>query len=259
MKPASAMASGRAASMVCISCASNSAAGRPGRAQHGGRGGAQVARGGEARRLGPVGDDAGDLGVQGARQAGTRDRAHVAAAAGDEDGEPKRCRTAHSLMMTPRVPARTSPMTWARSPRALRNSTAAAACCCRHAPPPCRCPQLKVRYISAESMRAMCCSQSNTGSRGQLRRSSTASRPCGQHARDVVGEAAAGDVREAMHRHARAGARAAASRRCASGRAAGQRGCGPSSRVAGVASAVAMQLADERVAVGVRPGGAQRR
>ena len=40
-------------------------------------------------------------------------------------------------------------------------------------------PQLKVRYISAASMRPLRLSHSNTGSRGQLARSSTASSPSG--------------------------------------------------------------------------------
>src|SRR5439155_409692 len=85
---------------------------------------------------------------------------------------------AHAWITTPRAPARTSPTIVAVSARAARNFTAAAACSggTMTTMPS---PQLKVRYISADSMLPAFCSQSNTGSRCQLRRSSTASRPSG--------------------------------------------------------------------------------
>src|SRR5205807_6084068 len=117
------------------------------------RGGLDTQRGGagETGRVGAVGDHHRDPRGDAAREARARDGDHVRAAAGNEDGEPERA-GAHSWMNTPRAPARTSPMTRAVSPRAVRNSTAAAA---RSggtitAMPT---PQLKVRYICAGWLR----------------------------------------------------------------------------------------------------------
>src|SRR3569833_1233282 len=100
-------------------------------------------------------------------------RGHVGATAGYQYRKSKR---AHSLMTTPFAPLRTSPITAAISPRALSKSTAV-------------CdwsfgtiaiipiPQMQVRYISAELMRAVFWSHSKTGSRCQLLRSRTTSNP----------------------------------------------------------------------------------
>src|SRR6516165_6736125 len=119
------------------------------------------ARARQACGAGPIGDHDHRLCGDFARARGTHDRAHVGAAAGDQQGELQRRARAHSWMTTPRLPLRTSPMTCALSPCATSSCTAAAACAAGTMTimPM---PQLKVRYISAASMRATLCNQSNT-------------------------------------------------------------------------------------------------
>src|ERR1700732_5427051 len=114
--------------------------------QHGGGFDTQLGSAGETGRGGAIGNHHGDARGDAARATRARDGDHVRAAAGNEDGERKWRAGAHSWMNTPRPPARTSPMTWAVSPRAARNSTAAAARSgATIATMPT--PQLNVRYI----------------------------------------------------------------------------------------------------------------
>ena len=131
--------------------------------------GAQVARPGQSGRLGAVGNDELDTRVELTGEAGARDRGHVRSASGYEDGEPERRAGAHSSMYD----AARSGAYLADDLRALaarvqelggrRGALLAGTMTTMPM------PQLKVRYISAESVRAMCCNQSNTGSRGQAR------------------------------------------------------------------------------------------
>ena len=63
-------------------------------------------------------------------------------------------------------------------------------------------PQLKVRCISASLIAPVRASHSNTADlRPALALQDAPPSPRAQHARDIVGEAAAGDVRQRMHRH----------------------------------------------------------
>src|SRR5690606_2334633 len=97
-------------------------------------------------------------------------RAHVAAATGDQDDNRDRRlfrRTfvrRHSRIVTPRSPRRTSPMMTGSSPWSRRHFIALSVC---SAPTQIvmPMPQLKVRYISAGAMLPAFCSQSNTGGR----------------------------------------------------------------------------------------------
>ena len=59
-------------------------------------------------------------------------------------------------------------------------------------------PQLKVRSISSRSNLASACSQAKTGGRAKCAKVDLGGKAVGQHARDVVGEAAAGDMGERL-------------------------------------------------------------
>ena len=91
MKPASAMTSGRrGVDAPPRARCSKSAADMPGARSTVAVVGAQVARAGQSGRLGAVGnDDARHAALMLTGEAGARDRGHVDAAAGDEDGEPE--------------------------------------------------------------------------------------------------------------------------------------------------------------------------
>src|SRR5690349_5935691 len=131
----------------------------------------------EASRGVAVGNDSNYLVGRSRGERGSRDGFHVAAAPGDDHGHRHR-HAGHSSMTTPREPLPTPPMIQAVSPEALRcarvASTSAGATTTTMPM-----PQLNVRYISGADTLPAAASQSNTGSRAQLRRCSSTSRPSG--------------------------------------------------------------------------------
>src|SRR6185436_14764299 len=131
---------------------------------------------GQSTGLGAIGDHPDDAVAAVGALRGARDGFHVAAAAGYHHGDIEQA--AHSAMCTPRVPRPTWPMTLAVSPSFA--SCASVKSASRGATTTTMpMPQLKVRYISADVMRPVAASHSNTGSLAQLLRSSTTSRPSG--------------------------------------------------------------------------------
>ena len=126
-------------------------------------------------------------------------------------------------------------------------------------------PQLNTRCISSSATLPCRCSQSKIGGRGQRARSRRACRPSGSMRGTFSTQAAAGDVRHALDRQRRASARAPASRRCASARAArrAERASPSNGASRGRRRACVDDAADQREAVRVRaastPGRAPRR
>src|SRR6188508_950553 len=138
---------------------------------------AECGRARDAARGLPVGDDSNYL-VRGAgSERGPRDGFHVAAAPGDDHRHRHR-HAGHSSMTTPREPLPTPPMIQAVSPAALRCASAVSTSdgATTTTMPM---PQLNVRYISGADTLPVAASQSNTGSRAQLRRFSVTSNPSG--------------------------------------------------------------------------------
>ena len=157
-----------------------------------------------------------------------------------------------------RPPARTSPISCACSPRALQELDRRLARCAAGTMTTMPMPQLKVRYISRRvDARRRAAASRTPGRAASAPRRARASSAIRQHARDVVGEAAAGDVRQAVHRQRRHQREQrlhvdAGRRQQRVGQRLRRRAC-----VVRSAPARVDELADQRVAVRVQPGGGE--
>ena len=133
------------------------------------------------------------------RARGLDQRGHVGAAAGDQDGDAAAAsseRQARPSVCTRSPPACAIDLADAHRrlaglAQALRRRPRASSALATTIMPM---PQLKVRSISASATPPVRASQPKTGGTAIASRSSAHAEPVRQHARDVVGEAAAGDV-----------------------------------------------------------------
>ena len=144
-------------------------------------------------RLGPIGNHDRDGGVE--TPVGNRvdHRLEVGSASGDQDSEPTARRRSHLSRAGDDEPD-PDRMGLAVASQGVDDSLGLSGAQTRTRP----IPMLNARNISSRGIRPRSCSSRNSGGTVHARRSISAPHPSGRHARKVLGDAAAGDVRHAL-------------------------------------------------------------